>query len=105
MDKFRRNLCLLFRQLWAVFFFGTVGDAAAWSLSTLLPSLVARVAGAEERGRVLGWVHLWWNVAMILGSLLGGALFDRWMGLPFLIAGVLNLLSVALTFSFFRLSR
>jgi MFS family permease len=96
---------LLFRHLWAVFVFGTVGDAAAWSLSTLLPSLVARVASAEERGRVLGWVHLWWNVAMILGSLLGGALFDRWMGLPFMIAGMLNLLSIALTFSFFRLFR
>jgi predicted MFS family arabinose efflux permease len=87
--------------LWSVFAFGTGGTAAAWSLSTLLPSLVARVTEPAERGRVLGWIHLWWNAAMIAGSLLGGALYDRGAGLPFLIAGALNVASVGLVFVFF----
>jgi MFS family permease len=93
---------LFAEQLWGVFVFGTAGATAAWSLSTLLPTWVARVAKAEERGRVFGWVHLWWNVGMIAGSLLGGALFDAWKGLPFLVAGAINLASIALVFRFYR---
>jgi predicted MFS family arabinose efflux permease len=88
-------------ELWGVFAFGTIGAAAAWSLSTLLPLWTARVASPDERGRVLGWVHLWWNAAMIAGSVLGGALFERSAGLPFLIAGGLNLLAVGCSFLFF----
>jgi MFS family permease len=88
-------------KLWGVFVFGTFGAAAAWSLSTLLPLWTARVARADERGRVLGWVHLWWNAAMIAGSVLGGALFERSAGLPFLIAGGINLLAVGCSFLFF----
>jgi MFS family permease len=89
------------QQLWGVFVFGTVGAAAAWSLSTLLPLWTARVASVNERGRILGWVHLWWNAAMIAGSVLGGALFERAPGLPFLIAGLINLGAVGCSFLFF----
>jgi MFS family permease len=92
---------LLPGQLWSVFAFGMGGTAAAWSLSTLLPSLVAHVTEPAERGRVLGWIHLWWNAAMIAGSLLGGALYERGAGLPFLIAGALNVASIGLVFVFF----
>jgi MFS family permease len=95
---------LLARQLWGVFVFGTAAAAAAWSLSTLLPGWVAQVTGASERGRVLGWIHLWWNVAMMLGSLLGGALYVRAPGLPFLVTGAANVLSIGLTVVFYRVS-
>jgi MFS family permease len=90
-------------RLWSVYAFGTTGTAAAWSLSTLLPILVARVTEKEERGRVLGWIHLWWNVAMMTGSMIGGALYERSAGLPVLVAGGLNLVTLALTWAFFRL--
>lgn len=96
---------LLADQLWGVFVTGVSGASAGWSLSTLLPSLVARATEAEERGRVLGWIHLWWNVAMILGSLLGGALYERGAGLPFLVAGVINVASVGVAVVFFGLQR
>jgi MFS family permease len=89
-------------QLWSIFAFGTLGAAAAWSFSTLLPTLVAQVTEPAERGRVLGWIHLWWNLAMIVGSMVGGVLFEWGMGLPFLVAGVLNLLSIVLAFLFFQ---
>ena len=91
-------------QTWSVFLFGTAGTAAAWSLSTLLPSLVAHVTVQQERGRVLGWVHLWWNLAMMIGSLLGGYLFERSAGLPFLVTGAVNILSVALVVVFFQVA-
>ena len=90
-------------SLWAVLVFGTIGTAAAWSLSTLLPSLVAEATVPEERGRVLGFIHLWWNVAMVAGSMAGGALFEIAPGLPFLVTGALNVFSIALLFVFYRL--
>jgi MFS family permease len=90
-------------NLWVVFTFGTMGIAAAWSLSTLLPSLVAEATVSEERGRVLGFIHLWWNLAMAVGSMAGGALFEIAAGLPFLVTGAANLFSLALLFAFYRL--
>ena len=91
------------RQAAALYLFGTLTTAAAWSLSTLLPLWTARVAEPQERGRVLGWVHLWWNAAMIAGSMAGGALIQQWISLPFLIAGALNLAAIPLAIAFFRL--
>jgi MFS family permease len=90
-------------SLWAVLIFGTTGTAAAWSLSTLLPSLVAQATVPEERGRVLGFIHLWWNLAMIAGSMAGGALFEVASGLPFLVTGAINVFSLALLFAFYRM--
>ena len=92
-------------RLWGILVFGALGTAAAWSLSTLLPSMVAavlepKVTAPTERGRVLGWIHLWWNMAMIGGSLAGGVLFERWAGLPFLVVSALNLLSIGLVLRF-----
>jgi MFS family permease len=90
-------------SLWAVFTFGTTGIAAAWSLSTLLPSLVAEATVPAERGRVLGFIHLWWNLAMIVGSMVGGALFELSPRLAFLISGAANVFSIVLLFVFYRL--
>ena len=90
-------------HLWAVLVFGTTGIAAAWSLSTLLPTMVALAAVPKERGRILGFVHLWWNLAVIVGAMMGGALFETASGLPFLIAGGANLVSLVLLYVFFRL--
>lgn len=92
-------------RLWTVLVFGTTGIAAAWSLSTLLPTLVAQAAVPEERGRILGFVHLWWSLAVIVGAMMGGALFEIAPGLPFLISGTANLASLVLLYVFFRLVR
>jgi MFS family permease len=90
--------------MWSVFAFGTMSTAAAWSLSTLLPSLVAQVTVPQDRGRILGWVHLWWNLAMMIGSLVGGYLFQQRAGLPFIVTGAVNVLSVLLVVAFFRVA-
>ena len=91
-------------RLWGILAFAILGITAAWSLSTLMPSLVARAATIQERGRVLGWVHLWWNLGMILGSMAGGAAYTRGAGVPFFIAGFANLCAIVLAFLFFRMA-
>jgi MFS family permease len=90
-------------QLWSYYTFGVLGIAAAWSLATLLPVLVSESAAVEERGRVLGTLSVLWNLAMIGGSMLGGALMDVALGLPFAIVGLLNVAAIVLSVSFFRL--
>jgi len=95
---------LLPGRLWSIFAFGTLATAAAWSISALFPGMVAQIAVVEERGRVLGWVHLWWNVAMMAGAMTGGILFERWPGLPFIVAAVTNLPSIGLAFLFYRVA-
>ena len=89
-------------RLWTVFVCGTLGIGAAWSLSTLLPTLVSTVAVPAERGRVLGYVHLFWNLAMILSSLAGGYLFQAWHGLPMLAGGLACAGGLGLLAAFFR---
>ena len=75
-------------RLWVVFAGATVGVSAAWSLSTLVPIQLRQSVEASGQGRALGYVHLFWNLAMILAGLTGGVLFEAWNGLPLLIGGV-----------------
>jgi MFS family permease len=95
------GIAALPNRLYGLLVFGTLSTAAAWSLSTLLPLWVARVTPTVERGRVLGWIHLWWNAAMVAGAMVGGALVEGRPSLPFVIAGVLNAGAIALAILFF----
>jgi MFS family permease len=92
-------------HLWGFYIFGVAGLCAAWSLSTLMPSLVSITTSVEERGRVIGALHLLWNLGMMVGALVGGALVSIAVGLPFLITGLLNLGTIAIAVSFFRTVR
>jgi len=88
----------------AVFAGATVLMAAAWSLSALMPVLVARVTAPEERGRALGFLHLFWNLAMILGSLTGGVLYEVRPGLPFAAGAAALAIALCLSLRFFRVT-
>jgi len=90
-------------QLWSYYVFGVLGIAAAWSLSTLMPVLIAESTDVEERGRVMGALDILWNLAMIGGAMIGGALLELAMGLPFAVVAVLNVAAIAVAVSFFRL--
>lgn len=90
-------------QLWSYYVFGVLGIAAAWSLATLLPVQVSESAAVEERGRVLGALNVLWNLGMIGGSMLGGALMEVALGLPFAVVGLLNVVAIVLSVPFFRL--
>ncbi len=81
-------------QLWGVFLFGVMGLAVAWSLAALMFVLVSDGVPSAEHGRAFGLLHATWSLAMIGGALLGGALTRVGAGLPFLVAGLLNIASV-----------
>lgn len=90
-------------SLWGLYIFGALGVSAAWALSTLLPGLVSLATGPDIHGRVFGMLHLLWTLAMALGALLGGALLEIDIRLPFVVVGLLNGIALALTVPFFRM--
>ena len=91
-------------SVWGLYVFGSLGVSAAWALSTLLPGLVKSAAPPEIHGRVFGALHLVWTIAMMFGTLLGGELLEVNVRLPFAIVGVLNVVALALTVPFFRIT-
>lgn len=74
---------LWWNSLPALFFFGTGLTGTAWAISTLVPSLIHDVAGPQEKSRLVGLLHLVWSSAMVIGSLLGGALVEIHPAAPF----------------------
>ncbi len=91
------------QSVWGLYIFGALGVSAAWALSTLLPGMATLATEPQIRGRVFGMLHLLWTSAMILGTLLGGALLEIDMRLPFVIVGILNIIALTLTIPFFRM--
>jgi MFS family permease len=75
-------------RLWVVFAGGTLALSGAWSLSTLLPTQMTKAVEPSRVGRALGYIHLFWNLGMILAGLTGGVLFEAWNGLPLLVGGI-----------------
>ena len=97
------GLAALSQHVWSFYVFGVLGNCAAWSLSALLPCLVADTTPENESGRVLGTLHVLWNAGMIVGPLIG-ALADVSIALPFAIAGALNIIGIGLALKFFLLA-
>jgi MFS family permease len=95
------GLAAFANQLWGVFIFGVMGIAVAWALAALFFCLVSDGVERAEHGRAFGLLHATWSCAMIGGSVLGGVLARVAPGLPFLAAGVLNILSIGVTMAFF----
>jgi MFS family permease len=87
-------------ELWGLFVFGVMGNAAAWALAALMFVLVSDGVARAEHGRVFGLLHASWSLAMIVGALIGGRLVQVGPGLPFLVGGLLNILSIFLAFAF-----
>lgn len=70
-------------SLLGLFTFGTALTGTAWAVSTLVPSLIAEIAGPEEKSRLVGLGHMVWSAAMVSGTLLGGWLVELDAALPF----------------------
>lgn len=85
-----------------LFFFGVIGIAAAWSLSTLMYVWVADGLPKEEHPATFGLLHAVWSLCMIGGSLLGGWLVRLTPGLPFLLGGLINLGACFLIVLYYR---
>jgi MFS family permease len=87
-------------ELWGLFAFGVLGNAAAWAIAALMFCFVSDGVVQAEHGRVFGLLHASWSAAMIAGSLLGGALLRVGVGLPFLVGGLLNGAAVFLVLAY-----
>ena len=85
-----------------LFVFGILGNAAAWSLSTLMYVWVADGVPKAEHPATFGMLHAVWSLSMITGSMLGGWLVVATPGLPFVLAGLLNAGSLFLTLVYYR---
>jgi MFS family permease len=96
------GLALTADTLPGLFFFGVTGNAAAWAMAALMFVLVSDGVARPEHGRVFGLLHGAWSIAMISGALLGGALVRVGPGLPFLIAGLINIGSIFLVLAYLR---
>ena len=88
-----------------LFIFGVLGVAAAWSLSALMYVWVADGVPQGEHASSFGLLHAVWSLSMITGSLLGGWLVRSTPGLPFVVAGLLNVGALFLTVAYYNRSR
>jgi DHA1 family multidrug resistance protein-like MFS transporter len=84
-----------------IFIFGVSGNAAAWALSALMFPLVSDGVPKAEHGRMFGLLHASWSIGMISGALLGGSLVRFSPGLPFLVGGLLQVLTVLVATAYF----
>lgn len=89
----------------ALFGFGVLGIAAAWSLSTLMYLWVADGLPKTEHPATFGLLHAVWSLCMIGGSLLGGWLVRLTPGLPFLLVGLVNGVACVLIIVYYRRQR
>jgi predicted MFS family arabinose efflux permease len=98
------TIALFPASLVAVFLGAVALIAAAWALATLMPTLVSKVAKPEEQGRVLSFAHLFWNLAMISGSVSGGFLYQAHPGFPFAAGALAAAAAMLAAARFFRLA-
>ncbi len=80
----------------AVFAASTIGASAAWSMSSLIPVLVSHTVPPAARAKTLGWIHFWWNMGMVAGAAVGGALYEVDHSLPFVVAAAVNVVPIVL---------
>lgn len=87
-----------------LFGFGVLGIASAWALATLMFIWVNDGVPKTEHPSTFGLLHAVWNISMITGSVLGSSFVSTRPGLPFLIAGLLNIGSIFLIRGYYNRS-
>jgi len=90
------GLTLQVGTVWGLFAFGVLGNAAAWSLSTMMYLWVNDGVPKAEHPPTFGLLHAVWSLSMMSGSVLGGLSAFGLAGLPFLVASLFNIGSIFL---------
>lgn len=85
-----------------LYVFGVLGACSAWSLSVLMPGLIKDLSAPGEEGRTLALTHFTWSMAMLIGSLVGGALVVFGGLAPFALAAAINIPAVAMAVALLR---
>jgi MFS family permease len=88
--------------VWGLFGFGVLAIASAWALATLMYMWVSDGVAKPDHPAAFGLLHAVWSLSMITGSVLAGAFAASLPGLPFLIAGLLNIGSLFLITFYYR---
>lgn len=86
----------------ALYAFGVMAAAAAWSLSTTMPGIINDVAGPEEKGRLMSLTHVAWSTGMALGTWGAGRLVDVSSVMTFGLCAGLCALAVACAVALLR---
>jgi predicted MFS family arabinose efflux permease len=90
------------RSIPAVFTGATLSIAAAWSLASLIPTQVAKAVAPADHAAVLSTMQLAWYSASILGGLVGGLMYQTWIGLPMLGGAMAAAAATAIAPAFIR---
>jgi MFS family permease len=99
------GLALSGGALWGLFAFGVLGNAAAWSLSTLMYVWVNDGVPRAAHPAAFGLLHAVWSLSMITGSMLGGWFAAAHPGPVFLAGGLLNSAAIFFLFRYYRPGR
>ena len=90
------------RSIPVVFIGSTLSIAAAWSLSSLIPTQIARAVAPADHPAALSAIQLSWYAGSILGGLVGGLMYEAWIGLPMLVGGLAAGATVVIAPAFIR---
>ena len=96
------GLSLSAGTLWGIFVFGVLGNAAAWSLSTMMYVWVNDGVPKDQHPATFGLLHAVWSLSMVSGSVVGGWFVSSIPWLPFLLGAILNSGSLFLIFIYYR---
>lgn len=116
----KRIFILIGRSINSVFTFTII---YAWSFLSLIPSMILRGIGSgmgmptanalttsiaykENRGKVMGWYSTARNIGLFMGPILGGWAYDN-IGKtePFILCGIVGMITVVVIFSLFLIRR
>ncbi len=90
-------------QVWTIVLFAGLIAVGAGLYLPAINSLISKKASAEERGEVFGINQAMVGLALILGPVFGGVLFDTFgSGSPFFVAAFITLISLAYAFRIYR---
>lgn len=80
---------------------GVTSIACAWALSALMFVWIRDGVATALHPPLFGLLYAVWSISMIVGSVVGSWLYEQWLGTPFLVFGVLNLLACAVVIRFY----
>lgn len=95
------GLAVFSGEVWGLFVFGVLGNASAWSLSTMMYVWVNDGIAKEEHPATFGLLHAVWSLSMVSGSLLAGWSASILQGLSFLAPALANFAALFLMGSFY----
>ncbi|WP_116131168.1 TCR/Tet family MFS transporter [Tropicimonas sp. IMCC34043] len=84
-------------SLWLLFLGRAIAGLTSANVAVAM-AYITDVSAEDQRARRFGLFSAMFGMGFIVGPVLGGALGDHWLRLPFIVAAILNAGNLALTF-------